>query len=115
MWRRAKWIGLFLVLAIVVVAAGLLALIQTSTFQQWLLRHAEKMARDAGYSFSAKRLDLDIWKPRAILQGIVFDDGTSTHISVDELFIGIPWDAFRGNTIRVDSLVADGISIEIHS
>src|SRR5438093_1914239 len=115
MWKRAKRIGLVLLAAGFGLGAAALIVIETSGFQQWLLRRLENVAGAAGYRLTAKRLDLNIWKLQASLEGVVYDDGKGTRVTVDRFFVDIPRNAFRGNLDEITDLEADGVSIGIRS
>src|SRR5439155_25663746 len=115
MWRRAKRIAFLLISIIFVLAAGALILVQTSVFQQWLLRQAEKIAEKSGHPFTARNLDVDIWRLRASLVRVVYDDHKGTRVSVDRVVAEIPWEGFRGSVIRIRNVQAAGVSIEIRA
>src|SRR5438093_5539640 len=113
MWRRAKRIGFWLAGVTLLAAAGVLMLVQTSVFQQWLLRQAEKYAAESGHPFTARALDIDIWRLRASLEAIVYDDNNGTRVAVDRLIAEIPWDIFKQSIIRIRSIEATAVSIDI--
>jgi outer membrane protein assembly factor BamA/autotransporter translocation and assembly factor TamB len=115
MWKRVKRIGLLLMIGSVVLGAGALVVVQTGAFQQWLLRRIEERARLAGYRVSAQRLDIDIWNLRGSLQGLSYDDGITTKITADRLSLDIPWSAFREDVLRITSVEADGVAVNIRS
>src|SRR5438034_2540533 len=114
MWRRAKRIGFWLAGVTLLAAAGVLMLVQTSVFQQWLLGQAERLAAESGHPFTARKLDIDIWRLRASLEAIVYDDNNGTRVAVDQLITEIPWDIFKQSIIRIRSVEATGVSFEIH-
>src|SRR5262245_34142665 len=108
MWKRVKRIGLLLMTGSVVLVVGLLILCQSSSFHQWLLQRIEREARDAGYQLSAQRLDFDIQHLKVSLDGLIFSD-EGTNVSVARLAVDIPWNAFRGDIVKITSVEADGV------
>src|SRR5262245_8506223 len=115
MWKRVKRIGLLLMIGGLLVGGGALIVVQTSLFQQWLLRRIVERAGVAGCPISAERLEVDIWRLRASLDGIAYNDGKNTNVRVAHLFVDIPWDAFRGDVIRITRLEVDGVSLDLHA
>jgi len=114
MWKRVKRIGLLLIIGGVLLGGGALLVVQSDSFQQWLLRRIEERAVAAGYHVSAQHLRLDIWNLRASVEGLTYEDGPATKVTLRRATIDIPWDAFRGDVIRITSLDADGLGIELH-
>src|SRR5262245_4664641 len=111
MWKRAKRIGLLLIFGIVVVSAGAVIFVQTSAFQQWLLRRIETAASAAGFRFSAGRLNLNIWRLQAAIDKIALDDSRTATVRIDRLFIKIPWNVVQGGVINITDLEADGVDV----
>jgi outer membrane protein assembly factor BamA/autotransporter translocation and assembly factor TamB len=103
MWKHVKRIGLLLIFVGVGVTAVVWIALQTSTFQQWLLRRTP---------VQAQRLSLDIWNLRATLDGLNYDDDSGTSITASRVSIDIPWDGLRGDVIRITNLVAEGVTID---
>jgi hypothetical protein len=102
-----------LVLAGIVLLAISSFLISTSSFQQWLLRQAETQARKAGFPFTASRLRVDFPALKLFLDGVSYAQN-GQRIEVEHLNIDFPWNAFRDG-IRITSLEADGVSVDIRS
>src|SRR6187200_3336039 len=102
-----------LVLAGIVLLAISPFLISTSSFQQWLLRQAETQAREAGFPFTASRLRVDFLALKLFLDGVSYDQN-GQRIQVEHLNIDFPWNALRDG-IRITSLEADGVSVDIRS
>src|ERR1041385_5345811 len=108
MWKRR------LALATALLTVLLFVLIQTATFQQWLLRRLQNLGAAANYPFKADKLRLNIFELRAALDGFVYDkDGTK--VRIDHVMIDLPWNAFFGHEIRVNSIFADGVVLNIQS
>src|ERR1044071_6155651 len=108
MWKRRLAIGtvLFTVLFFV--------LIQTASFQQWLLRRIQGVAARANFPFKADKLRLNIFQLRAALDGFVYDkDGTK--VRIDHALIDVPWNGFFGNSIVINKVFADGVTVSIQS
>src|SRR5262245_2896851 len=89
-----------------------LLLITSSPFQQWLLRKAESYAADAGFPFTAERLQVDFTHLRASLDRINYDQG-GQHIRVERLAIDLPWSALRSDDLHLTSVEADGVVVNI--
>src|SRR5262245_11129381 len=115
MWKRVKRIGLLLLIGGLVVGGCVLILVQTSTFQQWLLRRIVERAEGAGYPVSAQRLDVDVWRLRASLDGLAYNDGKNTNLRIARLIVEGAWNAFRGDVITITRLEADGVALELRS
>src|SRR4030095_3632134 len=91
-----------------------LLLITSSPFQQWLLRKAERYAADAGFPFTAERLQLSLTKLQASVDGIAYDkDGQ--RVRINHLLVNLPWDALRGEGLHITNVEADGVVIDIQS
>lgn len=108
MWKKRLAIaGLLLTLLLFI-------LIQTASFQQWLLRRIQNLGAATGFPFKADKLRLNLFQLQAALDGFVYDkDGA--RIRIEHATIDIPWNAFFGHAIVVNSLLADGVTITIQS
>jgi outer membrane protein assembly factor BamA/autotransporter translocation and assembly factor TamB len=115
MWKLVKRVGLLLLAVGIVLAGGALVVVQTSAFQQWLLRRVEKAAASAGFQLTAEGLELSIWRLQASLQRVAWDDGKTIRVKIDRLFIDVPGSVIRGDLTRITALEADGVAIDIHS
>jgi len=91
-----------------------LLLISSSSFQQWLLRKAERYGADAGFPFTAERLQLTFTDLRASVDGITYDQN-GQRVRVDHLLVDLPWSALRGEGLRFTNVEADGIVVNIQS
>src|SRR5687767_10843833 len=111
MRKRATWIGL----SLVILTGLLLILLETSFFQQWLLRRVENVATTSGYSLSAGHLDLDLWDLEGTLHNITFDDKKGTRITADRVAFDLPWNVVNAATIVVNNLEIDGLTLSIQS
>src|SRR6185295_5198788 len=108
MWKKR------LAIASVLLTVLLFILIQTASFQQWLLRRLQNLASAAQFPFQADKLRLNIFELQASLDGFVYDkDGTK--VRVDHFMMDIPWNGLFGHAIVVNSLVADGVTITVQS
>ena len=110
-WRRlTMWIVSTILLLI-----GLAAiLIDTDPVQQYLLRRVEDMARSAGYPFTAKHLRFSLAHLEFSVSGFVYDN-QGVRIEADELTVDVPWDIYKAEGLRLNSLAADGLRIRITS
>src|SRR5262245_27765994 len=99
MSERLKRLAIVVLLILAITAGSLLILLETATFQQWLLSHVENIANAAGYSVSAKKLNLSLWDLEASLEGLRFDDRKGTRITVERFSIDIPWNALSASII----------------
>jgi Omp85 superfamily domain len=70
MSKRAKRIGVLLVVSSLGIAGGVLTFPESPAFQHWALNRIEKLARDAGYQLTVERLNLNIWRLQASLEGV---------------------------------------------
>ncbi len=108
MWKKR------LAVAGLLLTVLLFILIQTASFQQWLLRRIQNLGAGAGFPFKADKLRLNLFQLRASLDGFVYDkDGTK--VRIDHATIDMPWNAFFGRDIVVNTLLADGVTINIQS
>src|SRR5690349_4379878 len=108
MWKKR------LALATLLFGVALFILIQTASFQQWLLRRAQNLSSSFGFPFQADKLRLNLFELQASLDGFIYDkDGT--RVRVDHLTIDAPWNAVRGDVIKLNTLIADGLTITIES
>jgi outer membrane protein assembly factor BamA/autotransporter translocation and assembly factor TamB len=108
MWKRR------LAIATVLFTVFLFVLIQTASFQQWLLRRIQGFATTANFPFKADKLRLNIFEMQAALDGFVYDkDGT--RVRVNHVTIDMPWNGLFGDSIVVNSVSADGVSVSIQS
>jgi outer membrane protein assembly factor BamA/autotransporter translocation and assembly factor TamB len=78
------------------------------------LRRAELWAADAGFPFTATHLRLDFSELKASLDGLVYDQ-EGRRIEIAHLNIDLPWDALRGEGLRITALEADGVAVNIQS
>jgi hypothetical protein len=77
-----------------------------------LLRRVESWAANAGFPFTASRLRLDLTELSASLDNVAYDkDGQ--RIRVEQLRIDLPWSALRGEGLRITSLEADGVTVDL--
>jgi len=111
MRKRAIRIGLSLVGLIVL----LLILLETSFFQQWVLRRVQNVVSTAGYSLTADRLALRLWDLQGTLYNVTFDDRQGTRITADRLTVDAPWNAWNAAIITINSVDAEGVTIDIRS
>src|SRR4030095_3259362 len=102
-----------LIAGIALIALSLL-LITSSRFQQWLLRRAESYAANAGFPFTARRLRLDFTDLQASLDGITYDQN-GQRIQVEHLLVDLPWNALRGEDVRITNIEADGVVVNIQA
>src|SRR4051812_38388659 len=110
MSKRKKRVAI----ASVALVVFLFVLIQTASFQQWLLRRIQNMASVANFPFKADKLRLNIFELRAALDGFVYDkDGTK--IRIDHALVDIPWNGLFGKSIVINSVTADGVTINVQS
>ena len=88
MWKKR------LAVAGLLLTVLLFILIQTASFQQWLLRRIQNLGAGAGFPFKADKLRLNLFKLRASLDGFVYDkDGTK--VRIDHATIDMPWNALE--------------------
>jgi outer membrane protein assembly factor BamA len=102
------------VLVIVLLLVGSAVLIHTDSFQQFILRRAEQMARAAGYGFTARHVRLRPFELKASLSGFLYDN-RGVRVEIDELMIDFPWSVYRSDGIVMNSLDADGMRVTISS
>ncbi|HET9943414.1 MAG TPA: hypothetical protein VFR05_08745, partial [Terriglobia bacterium] len=110
-WRRFARRTLVTAL---VLAVGAVALIHTSPVQQFILRQAEVFARNAGYAFTAKRVQIKPFDLEFSLSGFQYDN-RGVRVEVDELALDIPWNIYSADGIVLNSLSADGLRVTITS
>ena len=77
------------------------------------MRQAETQARKAGFPFTAARLRVDFLALKLFLDGFSYDQ-TGQRIQAEHLNIDFPWNALHDG-IRITSLEADGVSVDIRS
>jgi autotransporter translocation and assembly factor TamB len=108
--RFVKWI----VLTILLLVVSAVVLIHTSPVQQFLLRQAEQMARAAGYSFTARSVQLRPFDLRVSLSGFLYDN-RGVRVEVDQLEVDFPWSIYRSDGLVMNDLDADGLRVTISS
>src|SRR5262245_6913597 len=101
MSKRARRAAAVIVAFVLLLVVGALVFLQSAVFHQWVLQRIQKAATDAGYAFTAERLDLDLWNLQATLTRAAYDDGNGTRVSFERAFLQIPWDAFRSDVIQI--------------
>jgi len=112
-WKRLKRIAAWTVVALLLLIGVLLVVIQTSTFQQWILRRAESFAKSAGITVTAQRLDLDIWNLRATLDGFDYNDGKGTRAAIRRISIAVPLQSWNADPIVINDLQVEGLQVNI--
>ena len=100
-----------LIIAGTALIAGLLLLITSSPFQQWLLRRVEILAGNAGFPFSADRLRLHFTELTASLDGFVYDQN-GNRVQIAHLNVDLPWNALRDG-LHITNLKADYVTVNI--
>ena len=71
LWR----IGVYSLAALVLLCAVLVIVIETPSFQQWVLRRGLAIVSVGGLEISASGLDIDYWNLAANLESLNYNDG----------------------------------------
>jgi outer membrane protein assembly factor BamA/autotransporter translocation and assembly factor TamB len=95
-------------IAALILGLAFFVLIQTDSFQQWVLRRAEVYVRDSGFAATAAHLRLDFSELRVTLDGVAYDQG-GQRIEIERLDLDLPWYVYRNGEIRITSVEASGV------
>src|SRR5262249_53076908 len=61
------------------------------------------------------RLHLSVWRLQASLEQINLDDGKTVSAHADRVFVALPWNALRGDVVKIKRLDLEGLAITLHA